>query len=165
MRSNLALAQGAWVQAERDAERGLRYAEEADDKLRKLMCRLNLGGVRQYLGRLPAARADLESALALGESIGHTQGQAYALLNLADLEVTRGDYAAALEQYEQAADLERRVDDQQLRVLIAAGGSYALTLLGHPPQAHHRVAALSWLPHGAPQGEGWGRSHPASGSP
>jgi len=163
MRSNLALAQGAWVQAERDAERGLRYAEEADDKLRKLMCRLNLGGVRQYLGRLPAARADLESALALGESIGHTQGQAYALLNLADLEVTRGDYAAALEQYEQAADLERRVDDQQLRVLIAAGGSYALTLLGQPAQAVQRLDAISWQSQGTPEGVDWDLAQTAYG--
>jgi DNA-binding SARP family transcriptional activator len=127
------------------------------------MCRLNLGGIRQYLGRLPAARADLESALALGESIGHTQGQAYALLNLADLEVTRGDYAAALERCEQAADLERRVDDQHLRVLIAAGASYALTLLGHPAQAIQRLDAISWQGQGTSEGVDWDLAQTAYG--
>ncbi|HKB48969.1 MAG TPA: tetratricopeptide repeat protein, partial [Ktedonobacterales bacterium] len=149
--------------AECDAERGLRYAEEADDKLRKLMCRLNLGGIRQYLGRLPAARVDLESALALGESIGHTQGQAYALINLADLELTRGDYASALERYEQVADLETRIDDQHLRVLIAVGASYVLTLQGHPAHAVQRLEAIPSQSQGTSEGLDWDLAQTAYG--
>ncbi|MGH2485711.1 MAG: hypothetical protein ACRDHE_06845, partial [Ktedonobacterales bacterium] len=65
VRSNLALAEGAYVEAEREANSGLLYAQEANDEIRAFMCLLNLGAIRQYLGHPVPARENLEAALSL----------------------------------------------------------------------------------------------------
>lgn len=130
VRSNLALAQGAYEKAEHAAMSGLLAAQEANDEIRAMMCRLNLGGIRQYLGRPEAAHKDLEAALAQAESASHLQGQGYALVNLADLKLTVGDYTSACELYKRAQTIERHLHDQRLRTCIAAGMSCALAQLG-----------------------------------
>lgn len=142
IRSCLALAQGAYRDAERDASAALRYAEEAHDEIRAMMCLLNLGGTRQYLGQVACARADLEAALAHAEALGHIQGQAYAVTNLADLELTAGRDVRAQELYERGLQLEEHLNDQHLRACIHAGLGDALTLQGQPERAIAYLAPI-----------------------
>ena len=139
VRSNLALAEGAYAEAEREAASGLLFAQEASDEIRAFMCLLNLGAIRQYLGHPTLARENLESALSLAKSAGHTQGVAYALANLGDLEFSVGDYASAVARYEQALTVEKRVDDQHLRVCAIAGLGYVLAVSGQVDVARFRV--------------------------
>ncbi|HEX6818851.1 MAG TPA: BTAD domain-containing putative transcriptional regulator [Ktedonobacterales bacterium] len=139
VRSNLALAEGAYAEAEREAASGLLFAQEASDEIRAFMCLLNLGAIRQYLGQLALARENLESALSLAKSAGHTQGVAYALANLGDLEFSVGDYSSAVARYEQALTVEKRVNDQRLRACAIAGLGYALALSGQVDVARYRV--------------------------
>ncbi len=139
VRSSLALAQGAFLQAESAAAAGLLYAQEANDEVRAIACRLNLGGVRAYLGQIETARGDLTAALEQSRATGHVQGEAYALANLGDLELTAGNYAAAVDVFAQAARLEPQIGDQQLLASLAVGYPYALTLSGDPD------AACRWL--------------------
>lgn len=139
VRSNLALAEGAYAEAEREAASGLLFAQEANDEIRAFMCLLNLGAIRQYLGHPVQARENLESALSLAKSAGHTQGQSYALANLGDLEFTLGHYTTAVTRYEQALEVENRVDDQRLRACAFAGIGYALALSDQADMARFRV--------------------------
>ena len=147
VRSNLAIAEGAFAEAEREAASGLLYAQEANDETRAIMCLLNLGAVRQFLGQPVLARENLESALSLAKSSGHLQAQGYALANLGDLECTIGDHAGALNWYEQALDVEKRVDDQHLRACAVAGMAFSLAMSGGLNVARFRVErALATLP-------------------
>lgn len=147
VRSNLAIARGALLEAESAAASGLLFAQEANDELRAINCRLNLGGIRQFLGQIPAARADLEAALTQSEAAGHVQAQAYALVNLGDLELTSGNYTAALELYEGVGSTMASLEDQHLRVCMAMGTGYALALQGQPERAQamltQALAAIS----------------------
>lgn len=139
IRSSLALAQGAFLQAEASAAAGLLYAQEAGDEVRAIACRLNLGAVHSHLGQIESSRRDLTAALEQARAVGHVQGEAYALVNLGDLELTAGNYAAALDMLRPAAELGQQIDDQQLRASMATVYPYALTLGGDPE------AALRWL--------------------
>lgn len=139
VRSNLAISRGALVEAERAAATGLLYAQEANDEVRAIVCRLNLGAIRQFLGQTATARADLEGALVQAEAAGHIQARAYALVNLADLELTSGNYAAAVEMYEQVERSLASVEDQHLRVCVAAGMGYALARQGSAAGAKARL--------------------------
>lgn len=146
VRSNLAIASGAYREAEAAAATGLLYAQEANDEVRAIACRLNLGAIRQHLGQMEAARADLEAALAQAEAIGHAQGRVYALANLADAELNTGNYQRALTLAERTAREMDGVDDQHLRLYIAAVAGYALSQLGRVDDAlAHINAALATL--------------------
>lgn len=139
VRSNLAISRGALVEAERAAAAGLLCAQEANDEVRAIVCRLNLGAIRQFLGQAATARADLEGALAQAEAAGHVQAQAYALVNFGDLELTNGNFAAALDWYERAEHSLAGIQDQHLQVCIAAGTGYALARQGRADAAHARL--------------------------
>lgn len=141
VRSNLAIAAGAYKEAESAAATALLYAQEANDEVRAVACRLNLGAVRQHLGEIAAARADLEAALAQAESIGHGQCRVYALANLADLELNTGNYQRALELAERTARELAGIDDQHLRLCVAAVAGYALARLGRTDEAISHVSA------------------------
>lgn len=141
VRSNLAIAAGAYKDAESAASTGLMYAQEANDEVRSITCRLNLGAVRQHVGEVVVARADLEAALAQAEAIGHAQCRVYAMANLAELEMNIGNYQRALELAERTAGELDRMDDLHLRMCIAAVSGYALTGLGRAAEAVSRVGA------------------------
>lgn len=141
VRSNLAIASGAYKEAESAAATGLMYAQEANDEVRAIACRLNLGAVRQHFGATAAARADLEAALAQAEAVGHAQGRVYALANLAELELNTAHYARALELAERTARELDGVDDLHLRMCIAAVAGYALTWLGRTDDAVAHVSS------------------------
>ncbi|MFI5272661.1 MAG: BTAD domain-containing putative transcriptional regulator [Ktedonobacterales bacterium] len=142
VRSNLALAEGAFGVAEDEAVAGLRFSQEAGDEVCTLLCRLNLGGIRQYFGQLDQARRDLEAALAQAEDIGHQRAVAYALTNLADLALTAGSIASAIDLYDRAWQVAASMSDLHLSVCIASGWSMALCLLGCAPAALERILPL-----------------------
>ncbi len=71
--------------------------EDAGD-LRRLSSALRvLGGVYEDLGRLDEAAAVLRDGLALSERIGHVEEAAGCLVNLALVELTRGEVDAAID--------------------------------------------------------------------
>jgi ATP/maltotriose-dependent transcriptional regulator MalT/DNA-binding SARP family transcriptional activator len=143
LRAMLAHSRGAYLEAESALTVSLRYAQEAGDEVRGAACRLYLGAIHQHLGQPDVARRELEAALEQSEMIGHLQGQAYALMNLADLDVSLGRHEAAFELYARSQALEKRLDDHHLRCLNAAGASRALALSGSAPAAiEHLTASL-----------------------
>lgn len=147
VRSNLALATGAYKEAEGAASTGLMFAQEANDEVRTIACRLNLGAVRQHLGAIAAARADLEAALSQSEAVGHAQGRVYALANLADLELNACNYQRALELAERTESEMDSVGDQYLRVCVAMIMGHALALLRRTDEALSRLnSAVNMLP-------------------
>lgn len=147
VRSNLAIAAGAFKEAESAATTGLMYAQEAGDEVRAVACRLNLGAIRQHLGAMALARADLEAALSQAEAIGHAQGRVYALANLADLELNTGNYQRALDLAERTQQDMDEVGDQYLRVCVAMIAGYALACQQRADEAVARLnATLRTLP-------------------
>ncbi|MGH2485710.1 MAG: hypothetical protein ACRDHE_06840, partial [Ktedonobacterales bacterium] len=73
------------------------------------------------------------------------------------------DYAAAVSWYEQALDVEKRVDDQRLRVCAVAGIGYALALDGQADTGRFRVErALASLAR-QPRGQDWAHAMTALG--
>jgi LuxR family maltose regulon positive regulatory protein len=141
-RSKLALGQAAFRQAEELAEISLRYAEEADDELIAIACRLNLGGTRQYLGRPDAARRDLEEARVRAEMAGYAVGQVYADANLGELELYLDRLPQAVAAYERVLATEEHLTDLHLRACVRAQLGYALTLQGQVEEAEKQVDRL-----------------------
>lgn len=141
-RSKLALGRSEYRRAEELAETSLRYAEEADDELITIACRLNLGSARQSLGRCDAARRDLEEARVRAEMAGYTVGQVYADANLGELEQYLGRLPQAVAAYERVLAFEERLTDLHLRALVQARLGYSLALLGRPDEADQQIEKL-----------------------
>jgi DNA-binding SARP family transcriptional activator len=135
LRSKLAIARADYVEAEREASMALLRAQEDGDEVDAINSRLNLGMVKRVTGRLRAAREDLEAARTQAEAAGYALGGAYALSNLADLELDEGKHTAALEAYQQVESLAKQVDEAQLHAYARSGMGYALTLAGQPKEA------------------------------
>lgn len=136
LRSHIALTQGRFVEAESAAATGLEFGETAGDDIRTIVCRQNLGGVRQFLGRFDLARRDLEQSRRQASHAGNRWLEAYSTLNLADLELSEKDYTRAIDLYAQALEGGGTGSpDRHLRVAAAAGQGWALALLGREATA------------------------------
>ncbi len=141
-RSKLHIASGEYAIAEREASAALLCAQEANDEVIAISSRLNLGAIRQYLGRPDAAREDLEAALAQSEVAGYRPGRAYALGNLGDLELIVGNRERAIDMYEQALTTLTVRDDLHLRAHVTSALGYVLALEGQTARAMGLVAPL-----------------------
>jgi ATP/maltotriose-dependent transcriptional regulator MalT/DNA-binding SARP family transcriptional activator len=137
-RSRVYIQAGNLERAESAAVAALLAAQEAHDEIYVVSSRLNLGAIKKRRGQAAAAREDLETALVAAEAAGYTLGRLYALGNLADLALSRGAYAEAIEWYKRVFSLlgtEHVEDTRHLRTGILAGFGYALTLSGRPEEA------------------------------
>jgi ATP/maltotriose-dependent transcriptional regulator MalT len=141
-RSRLHMASGEYATAEREATAALVCAHGANDEVIAISSRLNLGAIRQYLGRLDAAREDLEAAIEQSEMAGYRPGRAYALSNLGDLELMLENRQRAIEMYEQALATLTARDDLHLRVYTTGALGYVLALEGQTDRAMGLVAPL-----------------------
>ena len=74
-----------------------RAFEESGDLRRLSSAQRVLGGVYEDLGRLDDAAAVLRDGLALSERIGHVEEAAGCLVNLALVELARGEFDAAID--------------------------------------------------------------------
>jgi ATP/maltotriose-dependent transcriptional regulator MalT/DNA-binding SARP family transcriptional activator len=141
-RSRVYMQEGNFERAESAAVAALLAAQEAHDEIYAISSRLNLGAIKLRRGQAAAAREELDTALVAAESAGYTLGRLYALANLADLALTCGAYAEAIEWYERVFEVfgaERIEETRHLRIVVLAGLGYALTLSGRPEEALIRL--------------------------
>jgi LuxR family transcriptional regulator, maltose regulon positive regulatory protein len=144
-RSRVYIEEGNLERAESAAVAALLAAQEAHDELYAISSRLNLGAIKMRRGQPAAAREDLETALVASEAAGYTLGRLYALGNLADLALSCGAFAKAIDWYEKIFDVlgtEHIEETRNLRTCTLAGLGYALTLSGRPEEALIRLTPM-----------------------
>ena len=139
LRSGLLLRQGEYGQAETAAHTALLHAQEINDEVGAINCRLNLGAIKSLTRHYASAREHFEMARAQAEQAGYAIGCAYALLNLADLDVELGQCGRATEAYASAIQAAVEAGDEYLRASAYAGFGYTLTATG---EAHMAVERL-----------------------
>lgn len=139
LRSGLLLRRGEYGQAETAAHTALLHAQEANDEVSAINCRLNLGTINALTQHYASAREQLEMAHAQAEQAGYAIGCAYALFNLADLDVELGQCARAAETYECALQAAVEAGDEYLRAGVYAGLGYTLTAMGEATTAVTRL--------------------------
>jgi ATP/maltotriose-dependent transcriptional regulator MalT len=135
MRSVILLDAGAYDLAESEASAALRYAEEADDEVDIINSRLNLGAIQGRLNATAEARAHFEVARGRAEVSGYTLGHAYALMNLAELELREGRAKAAVPRYEDALRWAAMSGEARLYAQVTADLAYARAVGGDPQGA------------------------------
>jgi LuxR family transcriptional regulator, maltose regulon positive regulatory protein len=141
LRSRFYMIKGQFTEAESAATSALRYAQEANDEVDAVVARLNLGAICFQTERIAAAREHFEMAHAQAETAGYLLGAAYALTNLADLELTTHAYAEAVRRYEDTLRAARMAGDEaHLRASTKAALGYALIILGQARQAEQMLA-------------------------
>jgi ATP/maltotriose-dependent transcriptional regulator MalT/DNA-binding SARP family transcriptional activator len=132
IRSAIFLDAGTYELAESEASAALRYAEEADDEIDVINSRLNLGAIRGRLNAPVEARAHFEVARGRAEVIGYTLGHAYALMNLAELELREGRPEVAVPMYEDALRWAATSGEARLHAQVTADLAYARAVDGDP---------------------------------
>jgi ATP/maltotriose-dependent transcriptional regulator MalT/DNA-binding SARP family transcriptional activator len=161
LRSKLAIAQGHYVEAEHEANAALHYAQEDGDEVDAINSHINLGMIKRVTERPREARQELEAAHAQAEAAGYALGVAYALTNLADLELDQRQYRRALKAFQQANQAAEVIQESQLQAYARAGMGYALVLVGQVARATDLLnpllaecasddRALEWLAYALP---------------
>jgi ATP/maltotriose-dependent transcriptional regulator MalT/DNA-binding SARP family transcriptional activator len=128
LRSKVAIAQGYYAEAEREASTALLFAQEDGDEVDAINSRVNLGMIKRVTERPREAREDLEAAHAQAEAAGYALGAAYALMNLADVELDQRHYPRAIEVYQRANQVAEMLQESQLQTYARSGMGYALVL-------------------------------------
>lgn len=137
LRSKALMQQGAYAEAETAAATAAQHADEGHDCTTAVFARLNLGAIASRTQRPSQARAAFAMALQLAEEAGFSRGVAYALTNLADLDLTQSHHAEALIRYERALQHIERPDakDAYLRACAVAHYAYTLVIVGRATEA------------------------------
>jgi diguanylate cyclase (GGDEF)-like protein len=78
-----------------------------------------LGNANKSIGKLESARSQLTESLALAEQVHDTQGVAYALMELADFDVTELNYLAAQQKFLKAKDIFAQAEHRNLQFNVA----------------------------------------------
>lgn len=138
-RSGLYLRQGEYGAAETAAHTALLHAQEANDEVGAINCRLNLGAIKSLTRHYASAREQFEMARAQAEQAGYASGCAYALANLADLDLELGQCEHAADVYERAIRAAVEADDEYLRASAYAGLGCTLTATGQARAAVERL--------------------------
>ncbi len=146
-RSQIALLRGDYQQIERDSLDALRYAQEAGDEIIAISARLQLGAADHHLGKIEQAREHLETALRQSEDAHYQAGQAYALLNLGDIALRVGEYAQAIERFEQTIRVMNTQSDQRLILYTYALQGIALAFNGSVDHAEGQLRFLRRIRH------------------
>ncbi len=87
--------------------------EQASNRRGVIQCLRMTATVHYLSGRLTAALADMQQALALSRVTGWRHSEAFVLGNLGGLQFDLGDYAAAHANYTQACELCRDIGDRE----------------------------------------------------
>ncbi len=99
------------------------------------VCLTETAETLRRLGRLDAAQALLDEALVVLRPLGRSRWQALALNYRGDLELDRGDPAAALLQFEQLRTLADALNQADLQAIARRGQAHALSYLDRPVEA------------------------------
>ncbi|MEO7091706.1 MAG: protein kinase, partial [Polyangiales bacterium] len=95
-----------------DLQRAIAVARKANAARIEALVHSSMAIAHQRAGRAAEARVSYREAIAAAEAAGDAAGVATARLNLGTLAWAEGDLAAALGEFEAAADLGRRVQKQ-----------------------------------------------------
>jgi DNA-binding SARP family transcriptional activator/tetratricopeptide (TPR) repeat protein len=105
---------------------------------------VGLGAVLGILGEHEEARRCLTAALRFAEQEMNERGQAATLIQLAKLEMARGDPAAAIPLYERSRDIAQRIDDHEVLCWAHCRLGEALRLVGRHDQALVHLHQARW---------------------
>ena len=127
VRGNLCLPLGKLPEAQANAEEAIRLAEQLDDHLVLLAAGIRarasatIGIVMMLTGRLDEGVRHWQTVIIAAEAAGLSRLKPRGLFNLGSLQINRGDFAAALEAYNQAIVGMRRMNDVFNLARIAHG--------------------------------------------
>lgn len=127
-RSHQLMALGDYQRAEPAATAALRFAQEASAEIDTISSHLNLGAIHLQGGHQRDAREHFEMARAQADACGYRPGTAYALLNLGNLELDRGQHERALATYDLGRQMAYELGDAHLVVCVTASLGYTLTI-------------------------------------
>jgi diguanylate cyclase (GGDEF)-like protein len=99
------------------------------------VCLTETAETLRRLGRLDSAQALLDEALQVLQPLGRSRWYALALNYRGDLELDRGDHAAALLQFEQLRELADALGQADLQAIARRGQAQALSHLRRPREA------------------------------
>jgi tetratricopeptide (TPR) repeat protein len=105
---------------------------------------VGLGAVLAILGDHEEARRCLTAALRFTEDERNERGQAATLIQLAKLEMARGDPTAAIPLYERSRDIAQRIDDHEVLSWAHCRLGEALRLVGLHDQALVQLHQARW---------------------
>jgi predicted ATPase/DNA-binding CsgD family transcriptional regulator/DNA-binding XRE family transcriptional regulator/Tfp pilus assembly protein PilF len=109
----LAVENGDYAEAIRQAERAMSIFGPLGLTLRMTLAATVLGSAHRYLGEHEAARRGFELAMDLRAELGDRQGMSFAINNLALLELDDGNTGRAGELFEQALAIKREFGEQR----------------------------------------------------
>ena len=98
---------------------------------------LDLGAAYREMGRLTEAKQYLTEHLHLAQRIGARSAEAYGLIQLGSWELCRGNYATAVELYQQALSAQQALRTEHGRVAAELGTGLAYYHLGDAANALH----------------------------
>jgi tetratricopeptide (TPR) repeat protein len=105
---------------------------------------VGLGAVLAILGDHEEAWRCLTAALRFAEEEGNERGQSATLIQLAKLEMARGDPPAAIPLYERSRDIAQRMDDHEVLSWALCRLGEALRLVGLHDQALVQLHQARW---------------------
>jgi diguanylate cyclase (GGDEF)-like protein len=116
-------------------QQGLELARRTGWPASLAVCLTETAETLRRLGRLDSARALLDEALQVLRPLGRSRWYALALNYRGDLELDRGDHAAALLQFEQLRELADTLGQADLQAIARRGQAQALSHLDRPGEA------------------------------
>jgi DNA-binding winged helix-turn-helix (wHTH) protein/tetratricopeptide (TPR) repeat protein len=135
--ANLAIDQGQLDTADAQLERALAAFRLVGDRRRTAMMLNNHGLVRRQQGRLDEAEALHLQSYAMREELGDTMGMGRIDNMLASLYLARGQFQAARESAQRAADIARRTQDRLFEGTALSHRGSAELELGELDAAEH----------------------------
>ncbi len=142
-RSWAAMREACYTDAERAAERALRYAQEAHDEIDGINSRLNLAIVHACHGDFTRARDHLEVASDQARRAGYALGRVYVLLNIGDVERLQGDYEAAIATYQRALEAAERMKDANAIDCALSWLGLTIAIAGRPKDAIEMLSPMT----------------------
>lgn len=129
------------------AEQALAMAEALGDRFYLAFVRGNRGELLVHLGRLDAARADLEASMLLCRE-GGFEAQAWRIgCSLGELRLREGDPAGAWDHLRQALQASAGADARSTQLRLHHAAWRAARALGQPEQALHHLEQYQRLEH------------------
>lgn len=101
---------------------------------------LDMGAACQKMGRLDEAGQYLTEHLSLARRIGARSAEAYGLIQSGCWEVCRGNYAAAMNLFQQALSMQQALRTEHGRVAAEIGIGFVCYHLGDTAKARHWLA-------------------------
>lgn len=113
------LKQQQYTKALSAFKQSLNLLEKKDERGNRAILHHNIGVVYQGLGQIDSARAHYKQALELRRAINDHLGQVRILINIAETDMSQGLYIKALERYNKAKIVLKKIEPQQPEEMAA----------------------------------------------